>query len=286
VVLFNAYIDESYTDGCDPAILVVGGYLMRADEAEQMEADWQRILRQHGVDHFHMKDVAPAGGDFKFLGMPGSDALARDVIGCILSHELEGFAAVINLQRPTRLPPAAFDLYTSGLEACLNALMSNTAQKDPEAKVMFYFEDGHASQGIADEFLKTVPRNPTLAQHFLGHKFCGKKEKCLLQAADVLVWQTAKFIKDKYRKARKPRGDFLALAEKPTMYHYLYKYRGMPEMYLLPARAAQSPQVDHVFRRMFDPALLTMTYTVGSKAIRKEVLPTTVLFIPQVPKKD
>lgn len=276
MALLNAYIDESYTHGNDPAILVVGGYLMRADEAERMESDWRRILAKHGVAYFHMKDVSPAAGDFKFLGLPGCDALTRDIIGCILDHDVEGFAAIINLQKPFRLLGAPTDLYTSCLNDCVTALTSNLSQKDPDAKVMFYFEDGHPSRGVADRYLKTLPRHPqgAVAKHFLDHKFCGKKEKCLLQAADLLVWQTAKFVKDKYKRTfmsatRMPRRDYLALAAKPTMYHYLFVYRGMPEVHPLRADAALGWQADFVFRRMFDNSRLR-----------------TYWYIPQVPPKD
>jgi Protein of unknown function (DUF3800) len=266
MALFNAYIDESYTDGDDPAILVVGGYLMRADEAERMEANWQRILAKHGVTYFHMTDVNAASGDFKHLEMTGCDALAREIIGSILSHDVEGFSAIINLRKAFSMQGGASDLYASGLDACVTALTSNLSQKDPDAKIMFYFEDGHASQGIADKYLKKLPWHPqgAVVKHFLDHKFCGKKEKCLLQAADVLVWQTARFIKDKYKRTYKnatkvPRLDYLALAEKPTLYHYLFVYRGMPELHPVPANAALHAHVDLVFRRMFDTSAL-LTY--------------------------
>ena len=56
-MIFEAYFDES---GCDDSskVMVVGGYLIEAQNALKMERAWKRVLKQYSLPHFHMVDCA------------------------------------------------------------------------------------------------------------------------------------------------------------------------------------------------------------------------------------
>ena len=52
-----------------------------------------------------------------------------------------------------------------------------------------------------------------------------KQASGMLQAADLLVWQYSKYIKD-LTSGRKPRKDFMALTEKPIAFTHIWNESG------------------------------------------------------------
>jgi hypothetical protein len=55
MALYEAYFDESYTSpGTNPQVLVVGGYVYRAEDLPQFEAEWKAALDSADVSLFHM----------------------------------------------------------------------------------------------------------------------------------------------------------------------------------------------------------------------------------------
>ncbi len=83
------------------------------------------------------------------------------------------------------------------------------------SKLAIFFEAGHASSGKSKEILDKVMVGEQGSKYeiFTGYTFAKKGELCLLEAADMLVWQTTKYIKDAAFTSRPPRKDFYRLAK-------------------------------------------------------------------------
>jgi hypothetical protein len=79
-----------------------------------------------------------------------------------------------------------------------------------------FFEAGHHSAGRA--YKRLAQR---LAEFSASVDFAEKDRLPLLQAADLLAWQTTKYVKDGIATTRKPRRDFLSLMEHPHDLVYL-----------------------------------------------------------------
>jgi hypothetical protein len=58
-----AYFDDSGTDPKHPA-LVIGGCVATVENWVNFQEEWQEVLGQYGLDHFHMTDFDNKWGDF------------------------------------------------------------------------------------------------------------------------------------------------------------------------------------------------------------------------------
>lgn len=75
-----------------------------------------------------------------------------------------------------------------------------------------------------------------------------------MQAADILVWQSAKFMQDKVSMARGPRADFVSLIQHPTAFGYVVVHNNT-----LALSVDNSPEIpesdrDEYIRAMFSGA--------------------------------
>jgi hypothetical protein len=72
----------------------------------------------------------------------------------------------------------------------------------------YFFETGHKNKGRAYNNLAQM-----IAKMPASLTFAEKQKVRLLQSADLLAWQTAKYVKDALGNTRPPRKDFLSLME-------------------------------------------------------------------------
>jgi hypothetical protein len=113
-------------------------------------------------------------------------------------------------------------------------------------KIAYFFEAGHEHQPKADALIKFI------GQHGMGeglrysaHSFILKRDAATVQAADILAWQTTKWLKTQTANQHaNPRKDFLALVGDESRYraiHYGSRYllERAREMLGLPANSRQ-----------------------------------------------
>ncbi|MBB5987366.1 DUF3800 domain-containing protein [Sphingobium lignivorans] len=218
MALYHAYIDESGVHEGSP-VVAVGGYLIRKSEVRKMERGWERVLRKYGLPHFHMVDCAH--------GNPPFDQLSRDrrveaesaFIELIKAHTTLGLVAIADPRRFAGRTDIS-DPYSFCLSACSMGLAAWLSDKRPSS-IAFFFEAGHRNGAIAEREIIRWAHNEADKEYYSSHAFVKKGEVHLLEAADLLVWQAAKFMKDKISKARAPRYDFLSLMEHNHAFAYL-----------------------------------------------------------------
>jgi len=210
LMLYAAYIDESYTD--EFPVFAVGGYLVREDKARDMDAEWRATLAKYRVPYFHMADVNACKGIFEQLGDEGCDQLAREMIGLIKKYISVGWVTVGNVQLfGSGMPDLNDDAYTYCLlQTCVGFLIWLN-KNDPDSQVMYFFESGHPTCGSAWEILNTKFREAQPKGRIGPIASDAKINQPLLQAADLVTWQVAKFVKGRIRGNPRPRRDYLAL---------------------------------------------------------------------------
>jgi hypothetical protein len=208
MALWEAYFDESGDDGRSTEF-VIGGYVMPSDRAKLMETSWNEMLVRYGVSAFHMVDCAHGSEDFKNLGKDRCDQIAREAISLVNKFATYGMCYITN----TTKMKSPHDVYSFLGANLLLRIEGYIRSKDKDADLACFFESGHGSQQIAKKEFETVCEKYSAGVLSKASvTFAPKCKLAILQAADLLCWQTSKFIKDKFiTKARRPRKDFLHL---------------------------------------------------------------------------
>jgi hypothetical protein len=212
---FEAYFDESGSDD-ESKILVVGGYLFETDRARRATKKWRQVLRDYDLPFFHMVDCAHHVKPFDKLTADQCIEVEKRMIDLIKRYATLGFVAIVNPKRYQNRKKE--DAYSSCVQLCAMAIASMLLASNTPARVALIFEDGHANGPKANNYLKNLSSSDALSSVYGSHKFAKKEEQPLLQAADLLVWQYAKFIKDKIWSTRKMRADFKSLMQHMPVY--------------------------------------------------------------------
>jgi hypothetical protein len=195
-------------------MFVVGGYVMPTDAAREMSKEWAAELSDFSVACFHMNEVPDGKKHFAHLERELRYALTRRLIRIINHYADMAFVCAVN---PLLRVPAKYfstDPYAYAAQQCVEGICRTIGETDPHAKIMFFFEKGHSTENETNKMLLARYAIPELAaimkHHFAGMSFLNKQDICLLQAADILVWQTAKYIKNKL-KDEEPTREFKEL---------------------------------------------------------------------------
>lgn len=211
MTIFEAYFDES---GCDDQskILAVGGYLFEAEKAKRADKKWRQVLRDYDLPYFHMVDCAHGNKPFDKLSGDQCIEVEKRMIELIKRYAITGFVSLVNPGRYHN--NLGTDAYTSCVHSCALAITSMVETLGIPGKVALFFEAGHSNGPKANHFLyEAASKGSGFSDVYASHTFAKKEEVRLLQAADLLVWQYAKFIKDKVWSTRKPRADFKSLVQ-------------------------------------------------------------------------
>ena len=88
-----AYYDASSKEEVSDRPLVVAGLLADQPHWEEFDREWERVLTDEGVTHFHMKDFMPSWGEFSsWRGNEARrDGFMRRLIGLMHDYELRAF---------------------------------------------------------------------------------------------------------------------------------------------------------------------------------------------------
>lgn len=210
VVMFEGYFDESGDFEAVPKVFCISGYFMRQEDAKALDSAWQQVLDEYELPYFHMVDCAHGNPPFEKLKEEGRCVEAeKRFIDLIKKYTLEGFSVVANGDHfdPTPEDP---DIYSTCVSACLSALDVFLKSHRIDGQIAYFFESGHKNKGRAYSHVAAQ-----INKSGASLTFADKKQIRLLQAADLLAWQTTKYVKDRLSRKRPPRKDFMSLMEHP-----------------------------------------------------------------------
>jgi hypothetical protein len=162
-----------------------------------------------------MVECAHGNGVFSKIEKGERSELVTKLIALIKANTLSGFSAILHksqFQAAARFS----DAYVAAAEMCVNSLLSFLAVSTLEGNVSYFFEAGHNSQGRAyNHFARPLSKESAVT-------FAKKENLPLLQAADLLAWQSTKYVKDRTSGARPMRRDFESLMEHHHSLAYMF----------------------------------------------------------------
>jgi len=196
---------------------------MRAEDAKALDEAWGKVLEEYSLPYFHMVDCAHGNPPFDKLGNDCVE-VEKKLIALIKAYTLEGFSVVAHGDYfdPTPEEP---DVYSSCVSASLSALEMFLKGQRLEGGLAYFFETGHKNKGRAYNHVAAK-----IQRTGASLTFADKRQVRLLQAADLLAWQTTKYVKDKLFNKRAPRKDFTSLMEHPHMFMHVQHTNGLKSM--------------------------------------------------------
>ncbi len=223
MVAYEGYFDESGDFDVGPKIFCVAGYFFTSDAAKTMDVDWRKVLSDHSLPYFHMVDCAHGVGVFKEKSKDERIEIAKKLIDLIKRGVLAGFSVLTKAEYFSASDDEP-DEYSSCVSTCVTALRSFLEIHRLSGDIAYFFETGHENRGRAYKHIAQRLKSTSASI-----SFAAKQKVCLLQAADILAWQSAKYVKDRFfgtQPARPPRKDFMSLLEIPHTLAYVTTTNG------------------------------------------------------------
>jgi len=209
-VIYEGYFDESGDFADESKVFCISGYFIEANNAREMTKEWVAVLAEYGLPFFHMVECAHGdNGDSSFARLSKDQRIevATRLIGLIKRYTIQGYSAVAHADH-FKFDDKRSDVYSSCADLCVSGLLSFLDTAGIDGSTAYFFESGHSSENTAYRLVakKLEEKNASVT-------FATKSAVPLLQAADILAWQSAKYVKDRMAQRRKPRADFLSLME-------------------------------------------------------------------------
>lgn len=223
MAIIEGYFDESGDLEAQPGVFCVAGYFIATDAAIAMDREWGEVLDAYNLPFFHMVDCAHGNENFANLTLAERIELVSKLIALIKKYTAEGIAFITRASSYDPPESAAPDPYSYCAAGCADSLKMFLHMNRIDADIAFFFEEGHKNKGNAyGHIAKTVKREGD------SLTFAAKEKVRLLQAADLLAWQAAKYAKDysfarwvdNEEPKRPPRKDFSSLME----HHHSFMY--------------------------------------------------------------
>ena len=226
MAVLEAYFDESERSN---GLLCVAAYVFTQKRARSFADQWPSIF---GGRTFHMTDLAHRRGEFSDISDADRDRMIRDAVSLVAKKFTLGRAVSCNVNEADRILPRTIrgfnHVYSILCSICARSVGHWVNENcSPRDSVAYIFEAGHAHQGEASEWINEAREEDVTGEQYRyrSHAFVPKSDSVLLQAADLLAWEYAKYLDETYlRNIRNPRGSIAALVNsRPQRYdarHY------------------------------------------------------------------
>ncbi|GEM_PF-1651379 len=215
VLMATTYTVYSDASGhpADSAVLIVAGFVSRADKWLRFESQWGRLLQDFNVSCFHMKEFTQRIGQFAGWDVTRQTDFLSRAIPLIKATTHKSFSSGVVVKDLLRLHteysiPDHLELNSPYGWCAMNMIRlvtewmrRNLVAHDP---VRFVFEDGDLDRGKFLIRAKDV--------YGFSPSFENKKSCLPLQIADFVAWEHRRFSMDKEQGKRSPlRRSFVSL---------------------------------------------------------------------------
>jgi len=205
MAMYTAYYDDSGSPDQTLAF-VVAGFLAKTQQWIHFEKNWKAILKDFGMDYFHMREYAHSVGQFRMWKNHKTDPKEKDdrelflrrLLAEILVRANTGLGCAVIMEDYNAVnqeymleeffKPYALCGRTCVAKACLWANRWNI----PESEVLHVFEDGTEDKGALIEMIKKDKGFTPI--------FMNKRECAPLQAADLMAYEHLLANRDVFRK--------------------------------------------------------------------------------------
>jgi len=213
--MHEAYFDESGDFEEDPKVFCLAGYYISTDRAIEMDKEWNSVLKCHNIPYFHMVDCAHGNYPFDKMDKASRVEILKKLIAIIKEYTIEGLA-ILGKDEYFDESEKNKDIYSTCVDMSVTAIERFLDINRIKGPIAYFFETGHKNRGRA--YQRVADKLHEMSASLTWGK---KAEIRLLQAADLLAWQAAKYVKDSITGVRKPRKDFLSLMEHRHMLSYI-----------------------------------------------------------------
>lgn len=220
VVVIEAYFDESHThDGAHA--LTVAGLIFRPGDAAAMHAEWQKVLQNYGLSHFHMTDCAHGNGEFRRFSRDERIQIEMEMLELMYKYVASMLAMSIREQdfaawfpgRPTFMGDNAYSL---GCWSCLIGVRHWAFMEGASGNLALFFESGAKHEKNARLTMEGVCALESSHSPFsaVSYSFIPKKISGPVQAADLWAWLHGKYVNDQLSGSDRVRADYKAVLER------------------------------------------------------------------------
>lgn len=195
------YLDETGTSDGGP-VTGLGGWIAYDRRWRHFSRSWKSVLRKAGVDVFHMVDFAHGNRAFRGWSEPKRLAVIRRLCAIAESHTFAGIARAVEstaYDELVRQAPSSLELpknaYVFCFQCCLEQLVTMCGPLPPGA-IDIVLEQGGGAEGPTRQRFEVLKANRPAWAVFAKVRFAPKSLPPL-QAADLLIYETQKYIREK-----------------------------------------------------------------------------------------
>jgi hypothetical protein len=237
-IVLKTFMDETGIHD-DATMVAVGGYLARPRHWRAWTKDWNIHKRQvppgrRPIKIFHSTDCANFRGEFKGWVKEERDPYVAQLLPVMPAHELRGIVIGINLcdlKATMEAHPELKKMFGKPYTACFQwaiSIIMHLATKHGEGERMAFVHEANDFKGRAKYAFEYVKEflNPRAIPMTMA--FGTKADYPPLQAADVLVYEGGKFLKNPNGPVRRA---WTALhPDKTRIITWRYAKDNMPEL--------------------------------------------------------
>jgi hypothetical protein len=211
VTLLKTYMDESGIHDGAP-VVTVAGYISRPKHWRAWTKDWNKAKRP--IKIFHAADCANLQGEFVGWDKPRRDAFVAKLLPILPIHELAGIVVGIDMyafQKELGRHPELQRMLGEPYSACFQwaiSIIMDIASKHGKGERMAFVHEINDYRGEARRAFNFVNDNLNPRKIPMTLAFGAKADYPPLQAADVLAYEGAKFIRN---PTETPRRAWVAL---------------------------------------------------------------------------
>lgn len=178
----------------------VAGYLWPFDNWQKLEKTWRRVLKDSGLDFFHMTDYATHEGLYKNWTPKQHLAVITRLIESITNTATLGVSVAVAMDDYNQLDSeikAKAHLRSPYLFAaswCMGRLARWLEDQGISETVAYIFEAGDKGQGLLNQAVVKLSSSSTFRRtmRIYSVNFEEKRNRPSLQAADILAYETGK----------------------------------------------------------------------------------------------
>lgn len=207
VAVLQAYFDESYNHRTvqaqdDPLVYTVACWLAPVRAWQRFGQQWDKILKDVGIEHFHMKDYESRKGEYaswsndkriKTLNRLHQTIRRNIIYGCSFSADKEAYDEVMTPEIARAF--ATKTVYGNAVFSCMDQVSLWCHQNNIQGSIHYIFAQLTKQGGDLDRIFGRALKNPEVKGKLRLESTWSKgfaKDVPQLQAADILAYEINK----------------------------------------------------------------------------------------------
>ncbi len=215
MTMLTAFLDESGSADDPQAVsFSIAGYVAPAEEWEHFQERWQDVLGrpQYAAEYFHCREAMHRRGVFKGWPRGRIDELYRHLLAILKTYASRGVASAVQLNSFRKLVTGHAlqkidSPYSLCLQSCMLLIQKLVLAEFGEDRIILIIDRNEKFRHEVVELFEKVKERGEIAGDPLridriDFRSAGKTPG--LQAADVLAWETNKYMTETTKKTGRP----------------------------------------------------------------------------------